>query len=109
MRRHAELLGELLGEERGCIEFRKHIAWYLKGFAAGKDVRGQLGMVSSYVQLDDLLSRLDPTEAYPLAELGTPRGRQGTPKKVSVPDGWLDSREITAPLDAAAEDPTSGG
>ena len=109
MRRHAELLGALLGEERGCIEFRKHIAWYLKGFAAGKDVRSQLGMVSSYVHLDDLLGRLDPTEAYPVAELGTPRGRQGTPKKVSVPDGWLDSREITAPLEAGAEDPTSGG
>ncbi len=59
MRRHAELLGELLGEERGCIEFRKHIAWYLKGFAAGKDVRSHLGMVSSYVQLDELLGRLD--------------------------------------------------
>jgi nifR3 family TIM-barrel protein len=109
MRRHAELLGNLMGEERGCIEFRKHIAWYLKGFAAGKDVRSRLGMVSSYASLDELLGRLDPTEAYPLAELGTPRGRQGTPKKVSVPDGWLDSREITAPLDAAAEDPASGG
>jgi len=109
MRRHAELLGELLGEERGCIEFRKHIAWYLKGFAAGQDVRSQLGMVSSYVQLEDLLGRLDPTEPYPVAELGTPRGRQGTPKKVSVPDGWLDSREVTEPLDAGAEDPTSGG
>ncbi|GAA3529261.1 tRNA dihydrouridine synthase DusB [Aeromicrobium panaciterrae] len=109
MRRHAELLGELLGEERGCIEFRKHIAWYLKGFAAGKDVRSQLGMVSSYAQLDDLLGRLDATEAYPVAELGTPRGRQGTPKRVSVPDGWLDSREVTEPLDAGAEDPTSGG
>ena len=109
MRRHAELLGELLGEERGCIEFRKHIAWYLKGFAAGKDVRSQLGMVSSYANLDDLLGRLDANEPYPLAELGTPRGRQGTPKRVSVPDGWLDSREITAPLDAGAEDPTSGG
>ena len=109
MRRHAELLGELMGEERGCIEFRKHIAWYLKGFAAGKDVRSRLGMVSSYAALDELLARLDPTEAYPIAELGTPRGRQGTPKRVSVPDGWLDSREISAPLDAAAEDPTSGG
>ena len=109
MRRHAELLGELLGEERGCIEFRKHIAWYLKGFAAGKDVRSQLGMVSSYVQLDELLGRLDPTEPYPVAELGTPRGRQGTPKRVSVPDGWMDSREITSPLDAGAEDATSGG
>jgi len=109
MRRHAELLGNLLGEDRGCIEFRKHIAWYLKGFAAGKDVRSQLGMVSSYAALDELLGRLDPTEPYPLAELGTPRGRQGTPKKVSVPDGWLDSREVTTPLDAAAEDGTSGG
>jgi nifR3 family TIM-barrel protein len=109
MRRHAELLGDLMGEERGCIEFRKHIAWYLKGFAAGKDVRSKLGMVSSYEALDELLARLDPTEPYPVAELGTPRGRQGTPKKVSVPDGWMDSREITGPLDEAAEDPTSGG
>jgi nifR3 family TIM-barrel protein len=109
MRRHAELLGGIMGEERGCIEFRKHIAWYLKGFAAGKDVRSSLGMVSSYAQLDDLLGRLDPTEPYPVAELGTPRGRQGTPKKVSVPDGWLDSRLVDAPLDPLAEDATSGG
>jgi nifR3 family TIM-barrel protein len=109
MRRHAELLGGIMGEERGCIEFRKHIAWYLKGFAAGKDVRSSLGMVSSYAQLDGLLGRLDPAEPYPVAELGTPRGRQGTPKKVSVPDGWLDSRLIDAPLDPLAEDATSGG
>ena len=109
MRRHAELLGGLMGEERGCIEFRKHIAWYLKGFAAGSAVRQQLGLVSSYAALDDLLARLDPNEPYPLAELGTPRGRQGSPKRVNLPDGWLDSRELTAPLAAAAEDGTSGG
>ena len=109
MRRHAELLGGVMGEERGCIEFRKHIAWYLKGFAAGKDVRSRLGMVSSFAALDELLARLDPTEAYPVAELGTPRGRQGTPKRVSVPDGWLDSRDVTEPLDPLAEDGTSGG
>lgn len=109
MRRHAELLGGVMGEERGCIEFRKHIAWYLKGFAAGKDVRSRLGMVSSFAALDELLARLDPTEPYPVAELGTPRGRQGTPKRVSVPDGWLDSREVTEPLDPLAEDSTSGG
>ena len=109
MRRHAELLGGIMGQERGCIEFRKHIAWYLKGFAAGQEVRSRLGMVSSFAQLDELLARLDPTEPYPVAELGTPRGRQGTPKKVSVPDGWLDSREISAPLDPLAEDGTSGG
>ncbi|MRK01197.1 tRNA dihydrouridine synthase DusB [Aeromicrobium sp. S22] len=109
MRRHAELLAGIMGEERGCIEFRKHIAWYLKGFSAGKDVRSRLGMVSSFADLDDLLGRLDPDEPYPVGELGTPRGRQGTPKKVSVPDGWLDSRSISAPLDPLAEDATSGG
>lgn len=109
MRRHAELLGGILGEERGCVEFRKHIAWYLKGFAAGSEVRQALGMVSSFAALDDLLDRLDPTEPYPVRELGTPRGRQGTPKKVTVPDGWLDSREVHEPLDPLAEDGTSGG
>ncbi|MGJ9422821.1 tRNA dihydrouridine synthase DusB [Aeromicrobium sp. CF3.5] len=109
MRRHAELLAEISGEERGCIEFRKHIAWYLKGFAAGSTVRKQLGMVSSFADLDDLLGELDPTEPYPVGELGTPRGRQGTPKKVTVPYGWLDSREVLEPLDPLAEDGTSGG
>lgn len=109
MRRHTELLAGILGEERGCVEFRKHIAWYLKGFRAGKDVRHQLGMVKSFANLEELLSQLDPAEPYPVGELGTPRGRQGTPKKVSVPDGWLNSREISEPLDPLAEDATSGG
>ena len=109
MRRHAELLGDAMGEERGCIEFRKHIAWYLKGFAAGSDIRKQLGMVSSFAALDELLDRLDPTESFPVAELGTPRGRQGTPKRVVVPDGWLDSREVVGSLDPLAEDAVSGG
>jgi nifR3 family TIM-barrel protein len=109
MRRHAELLAEAMGEERGCIEFRKHIAWYLKGFAAGSDIRKQLGMVSSFAALDELLGRLDHTESFPVAELGTPRGRQGTPKRVVVPDGWLDTREVVGSLDPLAEDATSGG
>ncbi len=109
MRRHAQLLGELMGEERGCVEFRKHIAWYLKGFRAGGLIRSQLGMVSSYDSLDELLDRLDPTEPYPVAELGTPRGRQGSPKRVVVPDHWLDSRELIGVMDPAAEDGSSGG
>jgi nifR3 family TIM-barrel protein len=109
MRRHAELLGDHLGEERGCIEFRKHVAWYLKGFAAGSMVRERLGTISSYAALDELLAMLDPAEPYPVDQLGRPRGRQGTPKSVRLPDGWLDSRELAAPLSAAAEDATSGG
>ena len=109
MRRHAELLGQWMGEERGCIEFRKHVAWYLKGFAAGSVVRSSLGQVSSYAALDALLADLDADEPFPVSELGRPRGRQGTPKRVVVPEGWLDSREVDGELDPAAEDATSGG
>ncbi len=109
MRRHAELLGDWMGEERGCIEFRKHVAWYLKGFQAGSRVRGELGRISSYAALDTLLADLDPTEPFPVGELGTPRGRQGSPRRVVLPDGWLASREMVGDVDPAAEDATSGG
>jgi len=108
MRRHCELLVEYMGEERGCKEFRKHIAWYLKGFRAGGEVRRELGLVSTLAGLDELLARLDPAEPFPVAELGTPRGRQGAPRRVALPDGWLDDRESRG-IDAAAESGISGG
>jgi len=90
MRRHAELLTFHMGEERGCKEFRKHISWYLKGFSAGGELRRSLGLVDTLADLDRLLERLDPGEPFPVAELGTPRGRQGSPRRVVLPEGWLD-------------------
>jgi len=94
MRRHAELLCVHLGEERGCKEFRKHVTWYLKGFGAGGEMRRSLGLVSTLADLDRLLADLDPTEPFPVRELGTPRGRQGGPRKgVVLPEGWLDDAD----------------
>ena len=94
MRRHAELLSEHMGEERGCKEFRKHVTWYLKGFRAGGELRHSLALVDSLATLDDLLADLDPTEPFPVGELGTPRGRQGSPRsKVALPEGWLDDSD----------------
>ena len=94
MRRHAELLCQHLGEERGCKEFRKHVSWYLKGFAAGGELRRTLGLVDSLATLDRLLADLDPTEPFPVAELGAPRGRQGSPRaRVALPEGWLDDTD----------------
>jgi nifR3 family TIM-barrel protein len=93
MRRHAELLCHHMGEERGCKELRKHISWYLKGFTAGGELRNSLALVSSLSALDDLLSRLDPDEPFPVAALGTPRGRQGSPRRVVLPQGWLDDTD----------------
>jgi nifR3 family TIM-barrel protein len=93
MRRHAELLVHHLGEERGCKEFRKHVSWYLKGFAAGGELRRSLALVDTLATLDRLLAELDPAEPFPVATLGTPRGRQGSPRRVALPEGWLDDTD----------------
>ncbi|WP_017935655.1 tRNA dihydrouridine synthase DusB [Nocardioides sp. Iso805N] len=108
MRRHAELLCEHMGEERGCKEIRKHVAWYLKGFGAGGDTRRDLGLVKTLADLDELLDRLDPNEPFPASELGAPRGRQGAPRhKVVMPEGWLDDTDGIGC--AIPEDTVSGG
>jgi hypothetical protein len=93
MRRHAELLAQHQGEQRGCKEFRKHVSWYLKGFAVGGDLRRDLALVTTLAELEVLLGGLDPDEEFPLSELGRPRGRQGSPRRVVLPEGWLESRE----------------
>jgi nifR3 family TIM-barrel protein len=90
MCRHAELLAELMGEERGLRDMRKHMAWYLKGFVVGQEIRAALGLVSSLAELDGLLAQLDPSQPFPESEIGLPRGRQGSPRSVALPAGWLD-------------------
>ncbi len=109
MRRHAVLLGEWLGDEAaGCVDFRKHVAWYLKGFPLGSTLRRALAMTSSLAELDDLLGKLDPDAPYPVEVLGMPRGRTTSPGRVALPEGWLDDREAdTVPAGAELDD--SGG
>ena len=110
MRRHAELLCQHLGEERGCKEFRKHVSWYLKGFAAGGEMRRSLGLVDSLAALDRLLAGLDPDEPFPVRELGAPRGRQGSPRtKVALPEGWLDDADGRGRHVQEDADETTGG
>ncbi|WP_051276952.1 tRNA dihydrouridine synthase DusB [Marmoricola sp. URHB0036] len=110
MRRHAELLTVHMGEERGCKEFRKHVSWYLKGFPAGGDLRRDLALISTLAELDGLLEQLDPEAAFPVAELGTPRGRQGSPRKgVALPEGWLDDTDGTGSVVREEASETTGG
>jgi nifR3 family TIM-barrel protein len=101
MHRHAELLARWLGESRGVTEFRKHVAWYLKGFAVGGGLRAAMASTSSLAELDDLLARLDPEEPFPDVVLGQPRGRTSAGRGVSLPEGWLDSRNSRAVPDGA--------
>ena len=110
VRRHAVLLAALYGERHGLTDLRKHMAWYFKGFPVGGDLRRGLAMVSSLAELDGLLAQLDPDAAFPVGELGSPRGRQGTPRdKVVVPYGWLDSTDLGSVDLSAAESDVSGG
>ena len=109
MRRHAELLVEWLGDEpHGCADFRKHVAWYLKGFAVGGELRRRLAMVSSLAELDDLLGKLDADAPFPTEVLGQPRGRTNSPGRVALPDGWLADRDSLV-VPAGAERDDSGG
>ena len=113
LRRHTEYLAEFHGSElKACRDIRKHIAWYLKGFPAGHDVRHRLAMVDSMAALDDLIAGLDLDAPWPGEPAEGQRGRAGSPRRVALPDGWLDSRELNeahAAVVAQAELSVSGG
>jgi nifR3 family TIM-barrel protein len=109
MRRHAELLTRCFPTERdGCVDFRKHVAWYLKGFPVGSSVRMALAMVSALSELDDLLAKLDRDEPFPMSTLGQPRGRTNSPGKVHLPDGWLATRDDDVVPEGAELDDSGG-
>ncbi len=109
MRRHAELLGQWLGDEaRGVIDFRKHVPWYTKGFAVGSELRRALATASSLAELDEHLGALDAEQPWP-AHADGPRGRTAPGKRVVLPDGWLEDPYACAVLDDDAEADTSGG
>jgi nifR3 family TIM-barrel protein len=108
MRRHAQLLADWIGEVRGVTDFRKHIAWYLKGFSVGSMLRSAMAQASSLSELNDLLAQLDRGQPFPDAVLGQPRGRTSGARAVALPEGWLGDRTSrTVPY--AAELAHSGG
>jgi nifR3 family TIM-barrel protein len=107
LRKHAELLAEHYGEDKGLRDLRKHMAWYLRGFPVGGDLRRSFAMVNTLGELDDLIGQLDHTAEFP-ADAEGPRGRQGSPAKVVLPEGWLDDPE-DATVPAGAEMMHSGG
>lgn len=99
-RRHGELLADHFGEDKGMRDIRKHVAWYLHGFPAGADLRRALALVKTLRELDALLGELDGDVPFPEVA-GGPRGRQGSPGSVSLPEGWLDDPDdATVPLGA---------
>lgn len=105
--RHAELLVAHDGEHKGCRDIRKHIGWYFRGFPVGGAFRAQLAGVTSLAHLKELLAPHWDSEAL-AKDPFDPRGRQGSPSKVILPEGWLDDPDdLTVPSGADLEN--SGG
>lgn len=103
--RHGELMVDYYDgdEHRGVRDLRKHMAWYLKGYAVGGDARRALAMVGSLEELRTLLDALGDAP-YPGAAAEGARGRAGSPKQPHLPYGWLDSRDLTPEWEARLQE-----
>jgi hypothetical protein len=54
-----------------------------------------LAQVESLQQIDDFLGELDWSAPYPAEGVEGPRGRQGSPKKLALPEHWLESQDLS--------------
>lgn len=106
--RHAQLLTDALDENRAMRMMRKHLGWYLTGFAVGSEVRSKLTSLCTLAELDDTFASLDLTLVVPPETAARPRGTQTGPHDVIIPEGWLDA-DASAPPDALADATVSGG
>jgi nifR3 family TIM-barrel protein len=101
MRLHANLLADLLGEDRGVRDFRKHVGWYLTGFPLGGERRRRAATSSTLAELDAVLDDLDPALPFPESARRTPRGHTRGPKPVSLPHRWLETVDDPTPPSGA--------
>lgn len=105
---HAQGLMDWFGDHKGIREFRKHTAWYLKGYPVGGEMRGKLGRVDS---LDEVLELLESIDDAPLPPENrrVARGHTRGPQVVKLPDGWLSNPFDDAVASPDGDSAVSGG
>ena len=109
MRRHLGLLCEQMGEAKGARDFRKHVPWYLAGYPIGRSLRNRLVSITTAAELDGLADEvLDASDSTLSLEKIVARGPVNGPRKVHLPEGWLDRRDDPAPP-SGADEFASGG
>jgi nifR3 family TIM-barrel protein len=109
MLQHARLLADWLGESPAMRTFRKHSAWYTKGFPGGSALRERLMRVSTLPQLDEVLAGADRTLSFPAEAMRVGRGKRGGTQRVALPEGYLDHLQDDTPPGVEAEVADSGG
>jgi nifR3 family TIM-barrel protein len=106
---HLGLLVERMGVSRALRDFRKHVGWYLAGYAVGAAPRRTLTTSASHDEVRAVLAGLDPTLRIDPALEHAPRGTQRGPQVVALPDRWLAERYSDQPPGRDADLVTSGG
>jgi nifR3 family TIM-barrel protein len=104
MQRHLSLLCEHAGDEPGVREFRKHLSWYLLGFPVGTAARRAMALVEGRAELDERLALVaaeQGTIRMPDEARRLPRGHTTGPRRVVLPDGWLDHLDDPNPPEGA--------
>jgi nifR3 family TIM-barrel protein len=109
MLEHAGLLCEWLGEPGAMRSFRKHSAWYTKGFAGGAVLRERLMHVGDQDELRAILAGVDRDQPFPPEAMRVSRGKASGTQRVVLPQGFLDDLDDATPPGAAAEESSSGG
>jgi nifR3 family TIM-barrel protein len=89
VREHAALLVEADGERMGLLAMRKHVRWYFHDVTVGGDLRRALVTPTSLAELDRVLDDVAETGRLPEGP-ARPRGPAAGPRRVALPDGWLD-------------------
>lgn len=105
---HVEGLIDWFGDHKGIREFRKHTAWYLKGYPIGGEMRGKLGRIDSLDELQELLWSIDDAPLPP-ENRRVARGHTRGPQVVALPDGWLNDAYDGAVAAPDGDSAVSGG
>jgi nifR3 family TIM-barrel protein len=109
MLEHARLLAEWSGEDPAMRAFRKHSAWYTKGFPGGSALRQRLMQVHRLDELATVLAGIDRDVPFPPEAIRAQRGKTGGTQKVVLPEGYLDDLDDDTPPSVEAEAADSGG
>lgn len=109
IRRHVELIVEWTGSGDRMNHFRKHLAWYLKGYAVGPEMRRRAATITDVDDVRALIDELDPSLPAPEGVERINRSHSSAQKRVALPDGWLDDPDEIPDLPRGAEALVSGG
>lgn len=104
---HATRLADWFNEEHAMRGFRRHAAWYTKGFRGSARLRTELMGVATLAALRQLAATVEQDAPFSPNAVRAARGKSAGTQKVVLPAGYLDDLDDLTPPEA--EDEHSGG